>query len=173
MPDSCRRECDTTRIVAVVQCGTSMVLHLCGYVAVRRYSIVVRNGDGRTNVSRLTLSFRVVIVSPSYGCCTALTVEIGNTIIYIVALDKELRVLTGVDAVASCSAAEVVVQHVDLTNASHRHTLFAARSPPVECKGSIQVTRCLAVTTANEVGVLVHVRTAGIAEGTPADGMKV
>ena len=91
----------------------------------------------------------------------------------LVALDEELRVLAGIDAVAGTRAAEVVVQHVNLTNTSHRHALLAVGSPPVESKGGVQIASRLAVAAADEVGVLVHVGTTGIAEGTPADGDEV
>ena len=99
----------------------------------------------------------IVARCPCHGFGIIAFVEALHTLVEVVALDEELRVLAWIDTVAGTTTTEVVVQHVNLAHTGHRHALFATCAPPVEGKSSVQITRCLAVTTANEVSVLVHV----------------
>jgi hypothetical protein len=46
-------------------------------------------------------------------------------------------------------------------------------SPPVEGEGGRKETYWLTVAITDEISVLVHIRTFGIAEGTPTDGVEI
>ena len=153
-----------------------MVLHCCGYVAIGRYGVVVGYGDGSAegrDAAQAVALYCIVAAGPRHCRSTTLAIVFLDALGEVVALNQELGVLAGIDAVAGTCAAEVVVQHVNLAYSSHWHALLAVSSPPVEGEGGVQIAFRLAVAAANEVGVLVHVGTAGISEGTPADGDEV
>ena len=62
---------------------------------------------------------------------------------------------------------------MNFSDTNHRHALNATWTPPVESKGGIQKACRLSVTITDEVGVLVHIRTLGITESAPADGIEI
>ena len=117
-----------------------MFLDYCRHVCIGSYGIIVGYGDRSADRYRLTSFvgfFGVVAVGPCYRNGVILTVVSSDTLFEVIALNEHFRVLAWVDAIASSSAAEIVVQHVNLANASHRHALNTAWSPPIESIGGV------------------------------------
>lgn len=153
-----------------------MFLDHCRHVCIGGYGIYIGYGDGSANrfwSTRLVGLLGEIAVGPCYRDGIFLAEVSLDTFFEIVTLNENLGVLAGIDAVGGCGGTEVIVQHVDLADTNHRHSLYTAWSPPVEGEGGVQEACRLAVAIANEISVLVHIRAFGIAEGTPADGVKV
>ena len=153
-----------------------MFLHRCRYVSIGGYGIFIGNGDSSAcgyGGARLVGLLGEIAISPGYRDGIFLAEVSLDTFFEIVTLNENLGVLAGIDAVGGCGGTEVIVQHVDLADTNHRHSLYTAWSPPVEGEGGVQEACRLAVAIADEIGVLVHIRTFGIAEGTPTDGVEV
>ena len=153
-----------------------MFLDCYRYVSIGGYGIFIGNGDSSAcgyGGARLVGLLGEIAVGPGYRDGIFLAVVSSDTLFEVIALNEHFRVLAWVDAIASSSAAEIVVQHVNLADTNHRHSLYTSLSPPVEGEGSVQEACRLTVAIANKISVLVHIRTFGIAEGTPTDSVEV
>ena len=62
---------------------------------------------------------------------------------------------------------------MNLTHTSHRHACLAALAPAVEGVGGVKEPYRFAVAAAHQVGILVHIGTLRVAEGTPAYRVEV
>ena len=150
--------------------GTGILAYKCRDIFNGGFGVLVGYG----NLIAEGICALVVGRGPGYGYCTRLAVVLRNTTCEIVALNEELGVLAGIDACRTVAGAvEVVVEHVDLSDTCHRHTGTTLSAPHVVGEGGIEIARGLAVATSYEISVLVHVRTVGVAEGTPRNGVEV
>ena len=153
-----------------------MFLDCYRHVSIGGYGIFIGNGDSSAcgyGGARLVGLLGEVAVGPCYRNGVILTIVSSDTLFEVIALNEHFRVLAGVDAVGGCGGTEVIIQHVNLSDTNHRHSLYTSLSPPVESEGGVQEACWLAVAIANKISVLVHIRTFGIAEGTPTDSVEV
>ena len=82
-----------------------MLLYSCRHVSIGGYGIFVWNGDGcanREGGARLVGLLSKVAVRSGYRDGILLTVVSSDTLFEIVALNENLGVHTGVDAVGGC-----------------------------------------------------------------------
>lgn len=118
----------------------------------------------------------VIVAAPKNLGSAAGTIYISDTSIEVIALDEKLRIDARIDASrAIACAVEVIVEHVETAKAGHWHAGVTALAPHVVGPSDIElgIVGGIGVAAATKVGVLVHVGTLCIAEGTPADGHKV
>ena len=131
-----------------------MLLHRCRHVSIGGYGIFVGNDDGSASgygCAQQVGLLGEIAVGPCYRDGIFLAEVSLDTLLEIVALDENFGVLAGIDAVGGCGGTEVIVQHVNLTDTNHRHSLYTSLSPPVEGEGGVQEACRLAVAIANEI----------------------
>ena len=99
-----------------------------------------------------------VVFAPCHCYSVFLTIIAIHLLLEVIAFDKKLRISAWVDAVSGIACAVVViVEHVNLSHTSHRHTSLTVLAPFIESIGNIQVASLLVVIGSHEVSVLVHV----------------
>ena len=144
--------------------------------------VIVWYGDCRTRRGDSSTACAYTVVGGCDASRTIVLEGLGDTVSEVVALYEELRLLTWIDGILSIAYTVVpVVEHVNLTETSHRHTRATVLTPLVVSEGDIEFVHVvdgilyavLVIARTYEVGVLVHIRVIGIAEVTPGNGDEV
>ena len=117
-----------------------------------------------------------MVVLEHVGFGVTLRENLLHSLLEVVALDEELRVLARVHRAAAAGAVVVVVEQVYGAETGHGHTSLTLVAPYIVGISDVQVVLALLagiVAAAHEIAHLVVIGAGGVVEHTPADGDEV